>query len=133
LGRLLGGGVLNEDCLKLTTYFGERTRVGNRFVADLQLDLFGEHEIATSILLRGVAGFGLKHHLRTDRLLTVSEDLPVVSVAVDTREKIEAALTELRRFEPRGLLTLERARLLRGDIGPIRLPEQLHPTFRTSR
>ena len=34
--------------------------------------------------MRGVEGFGAKHHLRTDRLLTLSEDLPLVSVAVDT-------------------------------------------------
>jgi len=73
-----------------------------------------------------VAGFGLKHHLRTDRLLTLSEDLPVVSVAVDTRAKIEAALAELAALNPRGLITLERARLLRGDVGPVELPEQLH-------
>jgi PII-like signaling protein len=112
--------------LKLTTYFGERQRVGKRFVADVQLDMFGRRDIATSVLLRGVAGFGLKHHLRTDRLLTLSEDLPLVSVAVDTREKIEATLAELRDIQPRGLVTLERARLLRGDIGPVRLPEQLH-------
>ena len=73
-----------------------------------------------------MAGFGLKHHLRTDRLLTLSEDLPVVSVAVDTRAKIEAALAELAALNPRGLITLERARLLRGDVGPVELPEQLH-------
>ena len=29
-------------------------------------------------MLRGAEGFGLKHHLRTDRLLTLSEDLPLV-------------------------------------------------------
>jgi len=30
-------------------------------------------EIAASILLRGTEGFGLKHHLRTDRSLTLSD------------------------------------------------------------
>ncbi|MGH3669593.1 MAG: DUF190 domain-containing protein, partial [Pseudonocardiaceae bacterium] len=73
-----------EDCLKLTSYFGERSRTGRAFLADSQLDLFGRREIPISVLLRGAEGFGLKHHLRTDRLLTLSEDLPVVSVAVDT-------------------------------------------------
>ena len=91
-GRWIGSAPVNEDCLKLTTYFGERQRVGGRFLADAQLDLFGRHGVATSILLRGVEGFGLKHHLRTDRLLSLSEDLPVVSIGVDTRPRIEAVL-----------------------------------------
>ncbi|MGH3794255.1 MAG: DUF190 domain-containing protein [Pseudonocardiaceae bacterium] len=118
---------MNEDCLKLTTYFGERQRTGRAFLADTQLDLFGRREIATSVLLRGTEGFGLKHHLRTDRLLTLSEDLPVVSVAVDTRPRIEALLGDLRAIEHRGVVTLERARMLRGDISPLRLPEELLP------
>jgi PII-like signaling protein len=57
------------DCLKLTAYFGERKRFGDRLVADALLDLYGRHEVATSVLLRGVEGFGLRHHLRTDSLL----------------------------------------------------------------
>lgn len=112
--------------MKLTCYFGERARMGRRFVADAQLDLFGRHEVATSVLLRGAGGFGLKHHLRTDRLLTMSEDLPVVSVAVDARRKIEAVGRELASEPWHGLVTLERARLLRETIGRVKLPEQLH-------
>ncbi|MGH3904470.1 MAG: DUF190 domain-containing protein [Pseudonocardiaceae bacterium] len=116
---------MNEDCLKLTTYFGERQRAGRAFVADAQLDLFGRREIATSVLLRGTEGFGLKHQLRTDRLLTLSEDLPLISVAVDTRPRIEALLDDLRALTHRGVMTLERARMLRGDIEALRLPEEL--------
>jgi PII-like signaling protein len=115
-----------EDGLKLTTYFGERHRTGRAFLADAQLDLFGRREVATSILLRGTEGFGLKHHLRTDRLLSLSADLPVVSVAVETRPRIEALLEGLQAIEHRGLVTLERTRVLRGDIGPLQLPDDLH-------
>ena len=76
---------MTADCLKLTSYFGERHRTGGTFVADALIELYGQHEIAASILLRGAEGFGLKHHLRTDRSLTLSEDLPLIAVAVDTR------------------------------------------------
>ncbi len=116
---------MSEDCLKLTTYFGERKRNGRAFFADAQLDLFGRREVATSILLRGVDGFGLKHYLRTDQL-TLSGDLPVVSVAVDTRPRIKALLDDLQAIEHPGLVTLERAWMLRGDTDPVRLPEQPH-------
>jgi PII-like signaling protein len=66
-----------------------------------------------------VHGFGLHQHLHTDRLLSLSEDLPLVSVAVDTRPRIEAAVTEVDELSFNGLVTLERARLLTaGDGAP---------------
>ena len=117
---------MNGDCLKLTTYFGERDRTDDAFVADTLLDLYGRRAVAVSVLLRGAAGFGVKHHLRTDQLLTLSEDLPLVSVAVDTRERINAVLEEVQAIKRRGLLTLERARMLSGDIRPTAMPEELH-------
>lgn len=120
------GSGLDQDALKLTTYFGERDRLGRTLVADRLLDLYGEAGLQTSVLLRGVEGFGLKHHLRSDRLLTLSEDLPLVSVAVDSRERIEALLPDLAELKRRGLITLERARLLSGEIPELALPEELH-------
>jgi PII-like signaling protein len=102
---------------KLTSYFGERKRSGGAFVADALLELYGRHEIAASILLRGTEGFGLKHHLRTDRSLSLSEDLPLVAVAVDTRPRIEAVLGEARALTGTGLITVEGARLLDDTAG----------------
>lgn len=34
-----------------------------------------------SVLLRGTQGYGLERYLRTDRLLTLSKDLPLLAVA----------------------------------------------------
>jgi PII-like signaling protein len=117
---------VNDDCLKLTTYFGERHRTDDQFVADALLDLYGRKEVQTSVMLRGAEGFGLKHHLRTDRLLTLSEDLPLVSVAVDTRTRIEELLDEVLAIKRHGLVTLERARMLTGEIPAAAMPEELH-------
>jgi PII-like signaling protein len=117
---------LNHDCLKLTTYFGERHRTDRQFVADALLDLYGRKEVEVSVMLRGAEGFGLKHHLRTDRLLTLSEDLPLVSIAVDTRARIENLLEEVTQVKRHGLITLERARMLTGEVGTVALPEELH-------
>jgi PII-like signaling protein len=105
---------MSEDCLKLTSYFGERQRAEGRFTADALLDLYGQHRIATSILLRGTEGFGASHRPRTDRSLSLSEDLPLIAVAVDTRSRIEAVLDPTTGLIRSGLVTLERARLLTG-------------------
>lgn len=114
---------MDADCLKLTAYFGERKRAADAFVADAMLDLFGRHEVATSILLRGIEGFGLKHHLRTDSSPTLSEDLPAVAIAVDTRPRVEAMLDEAAATGS-GLITLERARMQVGTFEAAPLPEE---------
>ncbi|MCW3003593.1 MAG: hypothetical protein JWQ20_2891 [Conexibacter sp.] len=105
-----------SDCVKATIYFGERVRADGGFLADALVDVYARHELRTSMVMRGAEGFGAKHQLRTDRLLTLSEDLPMVAVAVDRAERIDAALTDVRAL-PRfsGLVTLERARMLTGD------------------
>jgi PII-like signaling protein len=100
------------QALKLTAYFGERARAGHRLLADELLDLQARHEIRLSVLLRGIQGFGAKHHLRTDRLLTPSEDLPLVSIAIDARERIEALCGDLTALGGDGLATMQRAALL---------------------
>jgi PII-like signaling protein len=114
-----GRAAVTEDCLKLTSYFGERQRTAGSggtggFAADALADLYGRHQVATSIVLRGVEGFGARRHPRTDRSLTLSEDLPLIAVAVDSRPRIA------------GLVTLERARLLCGDIEAVGLSERVH-------
>ncbi len=117
---------MNNDCLKLTTYFGERKRAEHRFVAEALLELYERNEVATSVLLRGMEGFGLKHHLRTDSSLTLSEDLPAVAIAVDARERIEAIVDEVASLSGNGLITLERARMQTDELGAITLPDELH-------
>jgi PII-like signaling protein len=119
-GSGVNGGIVDGDAVKLTSYFGERQRTAGRFAADALLDLYGRHEVATSILLRGAEGFGASGHPRTDRSLTLSEDLPLIAVAVDTRARIEPLVEQAARLTGTGLVTVERARLVRqGDGAPV--------------
>lgn len=112
---------MSGDGLKLTSYFGERHRTGREPTGNALLDLYARSGIAASVLLRGTHGFGVRQHLRTDRSLTLSEDLPVLTIAVDTRPRIEAVLEQTLAMAP-GLVTLERARLLDEDSRPVRRP-----------
>ena len=114
-----------SDCLKLTVYFGERDRVNGHLTLDLLVDLYERHGLAAAILVRGTEGFGIKHRLHTQRMLTLSEDLPLVSIALDARERIEAMLPELRALLSEGLVTLERARIATLDGGDVSLPPDL--------
>lgn len=117
---------MNSDCLKLTTYLGEHERVGHELLSDVLMDIYQRHELEVGVLLRGTEGFGLRHTLHTQRLLTLSEDLPLVSIAVDSRQKVERALDDVTQVVGKGLVTLERARMLSDRVGPVDLPEELH-------
>jgi len=104
-----------EEALKLTFYFGEHDRHRGHFLSDAVFDLFERRGLASSILLRGCEGFGAGQRLQTDRLLSLSEDLPLIAVAVDSRPQIESTAAELAGIAGNGLLTLERARFAAAD------------------
>jgi PII-like signaling protein len=116
---------VDEDCLKLTAYMAERRRTSEGFVSDVLLGLYARNRIASGVVLRGIGGFGTGRNLRTDESLSLSEDPPVAIVAVDTRKKIEALIDPVLAVKQRGLVTLERARLLRDNIVPWELPDDL--------
>jgi PII-like signaling protein len=113
------------DGLRLSAYIGERDRAGGRLLADALMDAFDRHGVRTSVLLRGIEGFGIKHRLQSERLLTLSEDLPLLAIALDTETCIEALLDEVRALSRHGVITLERARLLSGP-GGVGLPAPDH-------
>jgi PII-like signaling protein len=100
-----------SEGLKLTVYFAERDRAGDRFLADALLDLFERTGIAASVMLRGFMGIGARHSLQSELSLTLSESLPAVAVAVDRDEVIAGVMPAAMQLATHGLLTLERARL----------------------
>ncbi len=116
-----GAGGAVEDGLRLTAYLGERNASGGRLLADSLMDAYARHGVGTSVLLRGIEGFGIKHRLATERLLTLSEDLPLIALAVDAPARIQGLLEEVRALSPHGAITLERVRLLSGPRAPARL------------
>jgi len=124
---------MSDDCLKLTTYFGERDRANGELLADELFELYGRERVRASAMLRGLEGFGRHHTAHTDLLLTLSEDLPIVSVAVDTRERIEAMLPAVLTIKHRGLITLERARFATTTELPIELRDEAKLTVYVGR
>jgi PII-like signaling protein len=97
----------------VTVYFGERDLVEGRFLADRILDCFETSGLEAAALLRGVEGFGPKHGLRTDRLLTSSEDLPIVAIGVGEQEAVGAATAEIGAVSTDALITVDTVALAR--------------------
>ena len=99
--------------LKLTVYFGERDRADGGFLADALAAIFARHGLRMSVVLRGIAGFGAAQRLRTDRLLSLSEDLPVLVIIVDEEEKVRGFLPQLDELVTEGLVIVDPVQVIR--------------------
>jgi uncharacterized protein len=72
-----------------------------------------EMHLAGATVIRGFLGFGKSSHLHTGKILRLSMDLPMVIEIVDVPEKVNAFLPHLEPMMGSGLVTLERARVIR--------------------
>lgn len=69
--------------------------------------------LAGASVFRGVEGFGASSRIHTSRLLSLSEDLPVAVVIVDTEERIRAFLPQLDELVTEGLVVLDPCEVIR--------------------
>jgi PII-like signaling protein len=112
------------DAFKLSVYFGESLTAGPLLSSDALMACLAEHRPTVATLLRGIEGFGINRRIHAERFPDISTDLPLLAVAVDTRERIQAMLDDVDRAVPRGLVTLEQARLATGaDVAEAECPD----------
>ena len=109
---------------KLSIYFGESVEVGSTLASDALMGCVIDHGIRLAVLFRGLEGFGLNRRIHAERFPDVSTDLPLVLTAVDSHERIRDALDAIDEAMPRGLVTLEQARLATGsDVDGAEFPD----------
>ncbi|MEU9975368.1 DUF190 domain-containing protein [Streptomyces sp. NPDC051014] len=69
--------------------------------------------LAGASVFKGIEGFGATSRIHTARLLSLSEDLPVAVVVVDTEERIREFLPQLDELVTEGLVTLDDCEVIR--------------------
>ncbi|WP_328956063.1 DUF190 domain-containing protein [Kitasatospora purpeofusca] len=104
---------LGGPALRLTVLVGENDRRHHRPLYSEIVHRARAAGLAGASVFRGIEGFGASSLVHTARLLSLSEDLPVAVVIVDTEERVRAFLPELDGLRPAGLVTLERCEVLR--------------------
>lgn len=63
-------------------------------------------------VLRGVGGYGSSSIYHTDKILRLSQDLPIVIEVVEYNERIEQILPRLDEMVGGGLITLEKVHVI---------------------
>ena len=69
--------------------------------------------LAGASVFRGIEGFGASRHVHTTHILSLSEDLPVAIVIVDSAERIEAFLPQLDELVTEGLVMTDEVDVVR--------------------
>ncbi len=100
-GRLAG------PTLRLTVIVGESDRVRHRPLSSEIVHRAHRAGLAGASVFHGVEGFGASSLVHTSRLLSLSEDLPVAVVVVDTEERVRAFLPQLEELAVEGLVMLD--------------------------
>jgi len=104
---------LPEDAVLLRIFIGESDRYRHRPLYEAIVLKARELELAGATVLRGPMGFGKSSHLHTAKILRLSMDLPIVIEIVDSEDKVNAFLPALDEMMGGGLVTLERAKVIR--------------------
>jgi PII-like signaling protein len=104
---------LPEDALLLRIFIGESDRYRRQPLYEAIVMKAREMQMAGATVLRGPMGFGASSRIHTAKIIQLSMDLPLVIEIVDTEEKINSFLPILDEMMSGGLVTLEKARIIR--------------------
>jgi PII-like signaling protein len=100
----------------LRIFIGENKQFGNRPLYEAIVLKAREVHIAGATVLRGGLGYGHSSRLHTNKILRLSDDLPLVIEIIDSEDKISDFLKVLDEMMPSGLVTLEKVQVL--QYGP---------------
>jgi PII-like signaling protein len=104
---------LPEDALLLRIFIGESDRHGHKPLYEAIVLKAREMHLAGATVLRGPMGYGASSRIHTAKIIQLSMDLPFIVEIVDTEEKINSFLPVLDEMMKGGLVTLEKARVIR--------------------
>lgn len=104
---------LQGPAMRLTIFVGESDQWHHRPVYTEVVHRAHAAGLAGASVMRGIEGFGATSRVHTTRLLSLSEDLPVAIVIVDTEQRIEAFLPELDELITQGLVILDPVQVIK--------------------
>lgn len=118
--------VLDGEQVLVRIFIGESDRWHHQSLSDALVERLRKEGFAGATVFQGVAGFGARSILHTAHLLRLSEDLPIVIEVVDTREHVDRLIPILDEMVSEGLVTLEKARVIKYAPGTRPISPERH-------
>jgi PII-like signaling protein len=96
----------------MRVHIGESDKWHGKALYEALVELFRREGLSGATVLRGVGGYGSTSRYHTDKILRLSQDLPIVVEVVEDSERVEQILPKLDEMIGGGLITLERVRVI---------------------
>jgi PII-like signaling protein len=93
-------------------HIGESDKWHGKALHQAIVELLRRDKFSGVTVLRGVGGYGSSSIYHTDRILRLSQDLPIVIEVIESAERIEQILPHLDEMVSGGLITLEKVRVI---------------------
>ena len=93
-------------------HIGESDKWHGKSLHEAIVEMLRKEGFSGATVLRGVAGFGGSSVYHTDKILRMSQDLPIILEVIDAAERIEKILPRLDEMVDGGLITLEKVRVI---------------------
>ncbi len=104
---------VSEDAVLLRIFFGESDKIKGKPLYEAIVMEARRLNMAGATVLRGIMGFGADSRMHSTKLLTISEDLPVIIEIVDRKEKIDKLMPFIDEHVVEGLVTRETVHIIK--------------------
>jgi PII-like signaling protein len=98
-------------------FIGESDRYQHHSLCDEIVQRAQRAGLAGCSVFRGAEGYGASRTVHSSHLLSMSEELPLVIVAIDAVERIDAFLPQLDELVTDGLVVVDDVEVVR-HVGP---------------
>ena len=92
---------------RLSIFIGESDHHGHTPMATEIVRRAHAAGLAGASVFRGVEGYGASNHIHTTRILSLSDDLPMLIVIIDRPEAIDAFVVQLDELVTEGLVIVD--------------------------
>lgn len=96
----------------MRVHIGESDKWHGKPLHEAIVEMMRKEGFSGATVLRGVAGYGGSSIYHTDKILRLSQDLPIVVEVVEYADRIENLLPRLDEMVEGGLITLEKVRVI---------------------
>ena len=93
-------------------HIGESDKWHGKLLYEAIVEMLRKAGFSGVTVLRGVGGYGGSSVYHTDKLLRLSQDLPIILEVIESQECIDQILPRLDEMVEGGLITLEKVRVI---------------------